>query len=308
MKPVSVPVLVSLMVLVLVILLVVLLVPRNKDVTSWPLDANSHWINFDTQISGSPWHYTWQPFPGAKSYLVELLDSNGNLTGQLRLSNGSTTLGPSARVAGDVTEIFSNGYENSIRITAHTSNGNVTNQLNGPCFLAGSLVQMEDGVKVIEDVQIGDRVVGAFGEINIVLALHRPLLGTHNLIKINSNHITTEHHPHVSVDKKFYCGKPAVVSETTYGRFHEVITEKGKEEMFLHGLKPERIQQLVLGVELKTFGGSTKVESIEKVEMPPSTQLYNLVVSKSHTYHVDGYAVTGWPREDFNYDTWEEFK
>jgi len=31
----------------------------------------------------------------------------------------------------------------------------------------------------------------------------------------------------------------------------------------------------------------------------------NLVISGSHTYHVDGYAVTGWPREDdFNYDNW----
>ena len=39
--------------------------------------------------------------------------------------------------------------------------------------------------------------------------------------------------------------------------------------------------------------------------MPSDTQLYNLVVGGSHTYHVDGYAVTGWPREDdFDYDRW----
>ena len=39
--------------------------------------------------------------------------------------------------------------------------------------------------------------------------------------------------------------------------------------------------------------------------MPEDTQLYNLVVDGSHTYHVDGYAVTGWPSEnDFDYDTW----
>jgi hypothetical protein len=37
--------------------------------------------------------------------------------------------------------------------------------------------------------------------------------------------------------------------------------------------------------------------------LPPETQLYNLVVGGSHTYHVEGYAVTGWPREDdFDYD------
>jgi hypothetical protein len=47
------------------------------------------------------------------------------------------------------------------------------------------------------------------------------------------------------------------------------------------------------------------VKSLETYSMPPDTQLYNLVVGGSHTYHVDGYAVTGWPREDdFDYDLW----
>jgi hypothetical protein len=39
--------------------------------------------------------------------------------------------------------------------------------------------------------------------------------------------------------------------------------------------------------------------------MPADTQLYNLVTGGSHTYFVEGYAVTGWPREDdWDYDTW----
>jgi hypothetical protein len=47
------------------------------------------------------------------------------------------------------------------------------------------------------------------------------------------------------------------------------------------------------------------VASLETYSLPPDTQLYNLVVSGSHTYHVDGYAVTGFPREDdFDYDAW----
>jgi hypothetical protein len=73
----------------------------------------------------------------------------------------------------------------------------------------------------------------------------------------------------------------------------------------LHGLKKERIQKLYEGVELKTVEGSRVVRSLEVYSMPETTQLYNLVVSGSHTYHVDGYAVTGWPREDdFDYDRW----
>jgi hypothetical protein len=177
-----------------------------------------------------------------------------------------------------------------------------------PCFLAGSPVHMADGsTKAIEDVQVNDLVIGAFGEINRVLALHRPILGsTAQMCKINDEHSTTNHHPHVSIDKQFYCGDPDLVSTTTYGRKHNVIDEFGNTvERMLHGLANERIRKLETGVELKTIEGSRIVKTIELYSMPETTQLYNLAIDGSHTYHVDGYAVTGWPSEhDFDYDTW----
>jgi hypothetical protein len=126
------------------------------------------------------------------------------------------------------------------------------------------------------------------------------------MCKINDEHSTTNHHPHISVDRQFYCGNPELVSQSTYGHFHKVIDAEGTiVERMLHGLKKESIHTLSLGVELKTVEGSRIVTSIETYSMPEDTQLYNLVVSGSHTYHVDGYAVTGWPREDdFDYDKW----
>jgi hypothetical protein len=73
----------------------------------------------------------------------------------------------------------------------------------------------------------------------------------------------------------------------------------------LHGLNPGRIETLTTGQKLKTIEGSRMVETLEIYDMPPETQLYNLVIGGSHTYFVDGYAVTGWPREDdFDYDAW----
>ena len=166
---------------------------------------------------------------------------------------------------------------------------------------------MADGSeKVIEDVQIGDMLLGAFGEHNEVLALHRPLLGNTLMCRINGEHSTTNHHPHISMDKKFYSNDPLAVDEKTYGREHEVIGLGGvMERRMLHGLKRGRVQQLELGVVLKVVDGGRPVESLETYSMPPETQLYNLVMGGSHTYHVDGYAVTGWPREDdFNHDSW----
>jgi hypothetical protein len=75
--------------------------------------------------------------------------------------------------------------------------------------------------------------------------------------------------------------------------------------MKLHGLAKGRVQTLKLGQPLKTIEGSRVVNTLEAYNLPPETPLYNLVVGGSHTYHVNGYAVTGWPREDdFDYDAW----
>jgi hypothetical protein len=160
--------------------------------------------------------------------------------------------------------------------------------------------------KNIEDVQVGDRVVGAFGEINTVLALHRPLVGNALMCKINNEHSTTNHHPHISVDRKFYCGNPSVVENMTYGLEHKVIDASGNTvDRLLKGLNPGRVQKLALDIELKTIEGSRLVANLETYSLSPDTQLYNLVIDGSHTYHVDGYAVTGWPsEEDFDYDSW----
>ena len=254
---------------------------------------------------GDPYYFdaSWDPVYHA-TYTVtsSLQDSSSPTPPDLIVYTGPT----SARIT---TYELQYGFPNRIfTLTAHTGCGDATVSLEiNPCFLAGSLVQMADGSqKVIEDVRVGDAILGAFGETNTVLALHRPLLGSALMCKINDEHSTTNHHPHISVDRKFYCGNPALVSGSTYGHVHKVIDGDGAiVDRMLHGLKKERILQLSVGVELKTVEGSRTTKTLETYSMPADTQLYNLVVGGSHTYHVDGYAVTGWPREDdFDYDTW----
>jgi hypothetical protein len=252
-----------------------------------------------------PYYYdaSWNPVEGATSYILTSTLPDGTIPDP---SDNIVVVGTTGRITtyfhefGEPQRIFT--------LTAITDCGVVDASLNiFPCFLAGSLVQMADGSqKAIEDVCVGDAVLGAFGETNMILALHRPLLGAALMCKINGEHSTTNHHPHISVDRKFYCGNPALVSGSTYGHFHKVIDAAGAVvDRMLHGLKKERILPLSVGVELKTVEGSRTTKTLETYSMPADTQLYNLVVGGSHTYHVDGYAVTGWPREDdFDYDTW----
>lgn len=178
------------------------------------------------------------------------------------------------------------------------------------CFIAGSLVYMADGTfKKIEEVEANDKVVGAFGEINTVIALDRTTLGDRPIYKINNEHCTTAEHPHVSSDKKFY----SINTKSTYleyGTVHNCLATNDKiEKLVFHGVRPGRVQELKLGMSLQKIQSSKTVESIEELKMPASTLLFNLVVSGSHTYFVNDYAVSGWIRDDdFDYDSWTKIE
>ena len=243
---------------------------------------------------------SWNALPGATSYVVSTTTEGPDFPATITYPTPTSA---------QIVYTGYNYYFRTVNVTAVTACGttNLSIEVN-PCFLAGSPVHMADGsTKAIEDVEVNDLVIGAFGEINRVLALHRPILGgSSKMCKINDEHSTTNHHPHISVDRQFYCGDPELVSTTTYGHNHNVIDEFGNVvERMLHGLAKGRILQLETGVELKTIEGSRIVDTIELYSMPETTQLYNLVIDGSHTYHVDGYAVTGWPSElDFDYDNW----
>jgi Hom_end-associated Hint len=184
--------------------------------------------------------------------------------------------------------------------------GFVVHNCGGTCFLAGTPVTMADGsIKKIEDVKVGEYVMGAFGEANIILAKDDPFLGNRYMYRINGEHETSDDHPHVSVDKKFYAPEEGPAHEE-WGNFFDCELEDGSHEMWLNvGLTKRKVQKMTTGIELVTQGGSKVVDTIEKYQLPPDTKLYNFVVGGSHTYLVNGYAVTGWPREDdFDYDTW----
>jgi hypothetical protein len=243
---------------------------------------------------------SWSPMSGISSYTVTA--SGNGVTNYVSISIGAT----SATVYFNWVEPYGD-----VIFTVTGTLGvcpYIGTRAFASCFLEGALVTMADGsTKPIETVAVGDLVLGAFGEINQVLALHRPLLGDNLMCRINEEHTTTNHHPHISVDKQFYCGNPGLVNTTIYGRTHKVIDGSGAVvDRLLHGLRPDRVLPLVTGIQLKTVEGSRTVRSFEPYALPPETQLYNLVVGGSHTYHVEGYAVTGWPHEDdFNYDTWE---
>jgi hypothetical protein len=180
----------------------------------------------------------------------------------------------------------------------------------GGCFLAGSLITMADGsLRRIENVYVGEYVLGAFGEINKVIALDNPIVAARYMYKINDEHYTYDDHPHMSPDKKFYsCDVDAICD--VWGRSYACKLGDGSViPLKNRGLDNprEKIKKLTVGTQLLHRQGSKTVTSIQKEIFDYNTPLYNFVLSGSHTYYVNGYCVTGWPREDdFDYLSWQK--
>ena len=175
------------------------------------------------------------------------------------------------------------------------------------CFLAGSPVALADGTtKPIETVAVGDRVIGAFGEINTVTGTLSNNLGFVPITNINCEHKTTAPHPHIRADHKLCCTDTLTLTKLAYGRSFPLKGADGKTEArVIKGVNPERITKLQVGTVLQTLTGPRTVTTLETIRMPASTRVYHLTTDGSHSYMVDGYAVAGGAtEEDFDYDTW----
>ncbi len=176
----------------------------------------------------------------------------------------------------------------------------------GSCFIAGSLVLLANGFLVpIETIRIGDFVMGAMGEPNEVLALDRPQLGYRPLYVINGDHITSPDHPHMRSDARGFLSCDQADLYREWGGFVPVITRSGPAMWRNIGLPHEMLGDLIEGVELLHLMGARRVVTVRKLDAAPGTQLFNLVLGGSHTYFVDGYAVSGWPNNvDWNWRDW----
>ena len=180
----------------------------------------------------------------------------------------------------------------------------------GCCFVAGSIVIMADGsLKRIEDVKVGEFLMGAYGEANPILALNRPLLGKRFMARINGHHLTTLDHAHLLPDRSFGAVSLDEYINGENGVIQEVILADGSHEWWiLPGFRDEdigNIRQMSVGDEVWTATGPRKLESIVNEILPPDTVLYNFVVGGSHTYFVDDFCVTGFHNaHDFDHKNW----
>ena len=136
----------------------------------------------------------------------------------------------------------------------------------GCCFIAGTLVTMSDGsTKKIEDVEVGDVLLGKDNHHNTVLNFVRPKLGQRQLMGINgSGAFVTADHPLWTQDG---------------WKAHDLETTK---ELYPH---MDMAGTLAIGDKiLNTAGEWTEIETIEVFADDEELQVYNFTLDGNKTY------------------------
>ena len=140
------------------------------------------------------------------------------------------------------------------------------------CFVAGTQVTMADGSKKnIEDVLIGEKLLGQDGAINTVLEYDHPMLAGRDIIGINGNgHFMTPEHP--------------LFTKNGWRSYSAATFERQFPDMLYLNVK-----DLEVGDEiLKEDGSWLKVESLEVFSDEPDQQVFNFILDGNNTYFADG--------------------
>jgi hypothetical protein len=160
------------------------------------------------------------------------------------------------------------------------------------CFTAGTRIAMADGTsRAIEDVMVGDLVLGHAGQANRVIEIERPVLGPRHLYALNDgNFFVTAEHPFMtemgwkSINSAALAAENSAlhVGQLTVGdrllKLVDVAVPVGVGKSVRAGAFEVRLD----AVPLRTLVGRPA---------DPKTQLYNLRLDGDHAYFANDLLV-----------------
>ncbi|MDF2927886.1 MAG: hypothetical protein K0Q75_124 [Anaerospora sp.] len=171
------------------------------------------------------------------------------------------------------------------------TNCNCTCNCDGSCFVAGSKVLMDDWTwKNIEDVQIGDKVIGIDGKSNIVTAFVQGY--TTKMGKLDS----------IGLDDLYF-----TISHNFWVQYGDKLQVWGSNDKALHltsahdAMVYDSYDIKGMALPYATIYGwnNTRVQEVGNVK---PTKVFNFKVSGSHSYIVNGYVVSGCACEYNDFD------
>ncbi|MEE8393449.1 MAG: Hint domain-containing homing endonuclease, partial [Rhodospirillales bacterium] len=166
----------------------------------------------------------------------------------------------------------------------------------GSCFAAGTSIMMADGsMKNIEDIQVGELVIGQHGVVNQVTGLETPRLANRMLYSFNGGRpFITPEHPIMTGDG-WKAVDPSGSWDENPRMAHIVVGPlRPGDGLAVAGPAlgargvPERgvvAAGLADDMELVTM------DSVTGVKGDPEMTVYNLLLDGNHTYFADGYLV-----------------
>lgn len=157
-------------------------------------------------------------------------------------------------------------------ICNNTSGNTDGDSPNTTCFVAGTKVIMADGTeKIIENIKIGEKVLGKDKKINTVIEYDRPLLWSRLLYSINnSDYFVTAEHPFMTTE-----GRKSIDPKAT-----------------LLEMPNFKIDTLRIGdVLIKANGKKEKINTLLSIKSDEKQRLYNFKLDGNNTYFADGYLV-----------------
>lgn len=189
----------------------------------------------------------------------------------------------------------------------------------GSCFIAGTKVLCYDSVsnitfyKNIEDLVPNDKVLGAKGEINIVLGLYTTKLGNQrSLMKFEDGSLYfSDEHPFWVKYKDFegfgvhnytsYYREKVVKDMNGFTLLdHEIAEALQKPLKKLEGYDKDPII-IYNDIDYATLLGYKHNKAIIDRSFDSSTKLYSPVLSGSHTLYVNDYLVGSFMLNDYDY-------
>ena len=145
----------------------------------------------------------------------------------------------------------------------------------GSCFVAGTAVKLASGLSAcIEDIKMGDILLGEDNSHNKVLEFDHPMLDGRKLYSINgSAHFVTEEHPF----------------KTTSG--WKSISHQATTIEDPHIARELKVTSLEPGDILMCDGGEVLVLELSEIDNAPDQRVYNFKLSGNNTYYANGYLV-----------------
>ena len=145
----------------------------------------------------------------------------------------------------------------------------------GCCFVAGTLITMADGSsKNIEDVTIGDQLIGKDGAINTVQEYIRPLLGDRTLVSFNGGTpFITNDHPVLTINGTWKSVDPAGTA-CKYASANLNVGQLGVGDIIATG-----------------DGTGFEIVSVKEHALSADLQVYNFSLDGNNTYIANNLVV-----------------